>query len=465
MYRNSPFSVYLALLALLPALYASSAAAMTKYIAFGDSITLGLGFDNCPAEEAQTCGYITRLRQRFSAANIPATFYNAGVGGERTPQALERIDLVLDEQGGDVFLLMEGTNDITRRISPETTLTNLDLLAERAEQRGLTAVHATLILRYPNAKVDAENLLNRNLARSIRELAFTTGRDLIDPFEIFSQFPEETVYDDFYFSSTTDPVGHPNPAGYDLLGGVFSDALLGIDTVPPVIGDLLPVDGGGIGPLTPVAVRLHDFGVGLDRSETRMWINESEVSFTDAGSESWQEITYRAGLDPGEYTARVTAVDLLGNFTARTTGSFTVFEVPGPCEPDEFTLCIDNQVGDRRFQVTLDWETAIGGGQEGQGKALPLASIGLRRGGLFSFFEVNNPEMLIKVLNGCGINGNFWIFGAPTTTLGFDLVVTDTLAAAFGMPRSIYEWRQSNPDGQNADAFADTLAFPTCAFQ
>ena len=73
---------------------------------------------------------------------------NRGVGGEKTPEGLSRIDQVLDE-GGDVLLLMEGSNDISRNISIETTLFDLGEMARRAEERGLEVVHATVIPRIP----------------------------------------------------------------------------------------------------------------------------------------------------------------------------------------------------------------------------------------------------------------------------------------------------------------------------
>ena len=44
---------------------------------------------------------------------------------------------------------------------------------------------------------------------------------------------------------------------------------------------------------------------------------------------------------------------------------------------------------------------------------------------LFYFFSPDNPEMLLKVLNGCGVNGHWWVFGSAATDLSYDISVSD----------------------------------------
>ena len=44
---------------------------------------------------------------------------------------------------------------------------------------------------------------------------------------------------------------------------------------------------------------------------------------------------------------------------------------------------------------------------------------------LFYFFDENNIEIIIKVLDGCGVNGKYWIFGSVTTDLDYTLTVMD----------------------------------------
>jgi hypothetical protein len=61
---------------------------------------------------------------------------------------------------------------------------------------------------------------------------------------------------------------------------------------------------------------------------------------------------------------------------------------------------------------------------------VPLASLGVVRGGLFWFFERGNPEMLVKVLDGCGLNDHFWIFAVAGTDAGFEIRSTDRATGA-----------------------------------
>jgi streptogramin lyase len=121
------------------------------------------------------------------------------------------------------------------------------------------------------------------------------------------------------------------------------------------------------------------------------------------------------------------------------------------CVPQDGTLCLDDQPGDRRWQVEVSFHTAQGGGASGSGHAIPLASLGVSHGGLFWFFGRNNPEMLLKVLNGCAANQHFWVFSSATTNVGFTVTVMDTRAGG----KKTY----ANRDRVPAAPVQDTQAF------
>ncbi|MBV8199418.1 MAG: hypothetical protein JOZ15_02230, partial [Acidobacteria bacterium] len=123
----------------------------------------------------------------------------------------------------------------------------------------------------------------------------------------------------------------------------------------------------------------------------------------------------------------------------------------GACVASATTLCIDDQAGDRRWQIGVSFHTAQGGGLSGSGNAVPLGSLGVAHGGLFWFFGSDNPEMLIKVLNACALNQQFWVFYSATTNVGFTVEVVDTRT---GRTRSY-----SNQDGTAAAPLQDTAAF------
>lgn len=261
-----------------------------RHVAFGDSITAGEGDD--PERPPGQRGYPFRLETLLRANGEPeATVANRGVGAERTTEGLERIDQVLAEEHGDVLLLMEGTNDITRGISHETTLTNLAEMARRAENAGYEVVHATAIPRIPAANVDSENVLNQIMNQEIRDLAGRTGRQLADNFYAFGILTDP--FATHYWDDPNDHVGHPNEDGYDLMADVYLDVLTGTDSVPPVPGVLSPAHGERrVSPGAVVRVDLWDFGAGTDLGGTALLIDDAEVTAEVSGNGRQVELVY-----------------------------------------------------------------------------------------------------------------------------------------------------------------------------
>jgi len=283
--RVSPVAgLLLALVAGL--LLAFPAGAQTRYLAFGDSITAGVG----DPPEVDPPGYPPRLEQLLASAGRNAVVFNRGVGGERTPEGLARIGSVIAE-GGDVLLLMEGSNDISRSISLETTQFNLGEMARRAQSQGLAVIQATVIPRIPRALRDADNILNQELNEAIRHQAGVQGRDLADHFEVFGQLPD--LFAQYYWDSPEDFVGHPNREGYDVMAETFFDTIVGNDSVPPVTGTLLPVNGArNVGSGQPVRVELWDFGAGIDIGASRLFINGEEVGVAPTGNTRQVRLEY-----------------------------------------------------------------------------------------------------------------------------------------------------------------------------
>jgi len=74
--------------------------------------------------------------------------------------------------------------------------------------------------------------------------------------------------------------------------------------------------------------------------------------------------------------------------------------------------------------------------------------------GLFWFFSSDNWEIMVKALNGCGLNNRYWIFSAATTNVFYRMEVFDTV----GLEQKIY----FNYPGPPAPAVTDTDAFATC---
>jgi hypothetical protein len=124
----------------------------------------------------------------------------------------------------------------------------------------------------------------------------------------------------------------------------------------------------------------------------------------------------------------------------------------GPCFPNATTLCLGEG---GRFEVRSTFATEQAGGHRGVGQALPVGEQGLRDGGVFWFFDSNNPEVLVKVLDGCAFpDPHFWVFYAATTNVGFELTVKDIETEVLRT--------YTNPDLHRADAVTDTRALATC---
>ena len=95
------------------------------------------------------------------------------------------------------------------------------------------------------------------------------------------------------------------------------------------------------------------------------------------------------------------------------------FAPAAPCAPGAAELCL---LGNR-FQVTVEWQTAQG--QSGAGQALPLTATT----GLFWFFAPANLDLVVKVVDGCALNGRTWVFAGGLTNVQVALHVLDTMEA------------------------------------
>ena len=101
-----------------------------------------------------------------------------------------------------------------------------------------------------------------------------------------------------------------------------------------------------------------------------------------------------------------------------------------------------------RFQATVRWQDQAGNQDSGQ--AIPITT----DTGYFWFFDQENVELVLKVLDGCALNGRYWVFAAGLTDVEVDLVVDDVLS---GDTRSYF-----NPLGRGFEPVLDTSAFATC---
>jgi len=115
------------------------------------------------------------------------------------------------------------------------------------------------------------------------------------------------------------------------------------------------------------------------------------------------------------------------------------------CRSSDTELCL----GNRRFRVTAEWHDFMGASGPARTVATSAPDVGV-----FYFFRPDNWELLIKVIDGCSYNDNFWVFASGSTNVEYTITVEDTLTGE----RKIYD----NPLGEPAMAITDTQAFATC---
>jgi len=120
-----------------------------------------------------------------------------------------------------------------------------------------------------------------------------------------------------------------------------------------------------------------------------------------------------------------------------------VADVPVPdgvCQPSSTALCLG------RFRVSVEWQaTPTGPSQAAQ--AMPVTS----DSGYFWFFGADNVELMVKILDGRNVNGNFWVFYGALSNVAYRVTVDDVQT---GNTKAY-----TNPWGTLASE-ADTAAFP-----
>jgi len=171
--------------------------AAQQIVCFGDSLTYGTG-------AGQDMDYPAQL-----SAMIGRPVINAGVSGDTTARALQRLERDVLAKFPDLVLITLGGNDLKNGVARAVAFDNLKTIVESIQQTGARGIIGGL--RFP--------LRDRGFGRAYQELADETGAVLIP--NIF-----EGIMGNRQLMS--DPI-HPNDAGYKIIAERFYEAMRSIN--------------------------------------------------------------------------------------------------------------------------------------------------------------------------------------------------------------------------------------------
>src|SRR5919201_6810486 len=101
----------------------------TVIVAFGDSLTAGLGL---PESES----FPARLEAALKARGKDVSVVNAGVSGDTTSAGAQRLDWALPDDASAVIVELGG-NDALQGIPPDGTKAAIEKVIEKVQARGL----------------------------------------------------------------------------------------------------------------------------------------------------------------------------------------------------------------------------------------------------------------------------------------------------------------------------------------
>jgi lysophospholipase L1-like esterase len=196
--------------------------AFTRYLAFGDSITEGVGSEPIPgfrfmAAEPYPLGLQVRLAIGFPQQTF--TVINSGVAGEYAHQGgVSRFRSVLMANNPEVVLLMEGTNDLLFASGPDAAIAALDTMILEAKARNVRVMLATIPPQRPDGERNRAPIAARvaPFNDQVRALAAARGVILVDVYN--------AMINDLNVLIGVDDL-HPTDRGFAVIADTFAHAI------------------------------------------------------------------------------------------------------------------------------------------------------------------------------------------------------------------------------------------------
>jgi len=197
---------------------AQNANGSVRIIGFGDSITAGRPYSDLVGGGRHNYGgYEPPLVQLLDDDGLEAYVYNWGVGGETTPEGVNRIDIVLSTQASDYILIMEGTNDQWEGISESTTATNLEVMIDKCRAAGTRPILGNLTPADRDTGNQIPNVYNPAISRMVAD------KEKVEKIEV-ELVDHYSAVVDRWDELHADPV-HPNLEGYRAIAQTWFNSL------------------------------------------------------------------------------------------------------------------------------------------------------------------------------------------------------------------------------------------------
>ena len=198
---------------------------VTRYVAFGDSITEGFPHTLVPQllDPAPVGSYpavlLALLRARYTSQTI--IVLDEGIGGELVADGLARLPAVLNADNPGALLLMEGANDLNQFgvAGLASIVSGLRQMIRNGRGRGMSVFIGTLLPQRANGTppraVFPELVVPANDA--IRTMAASEGAILVDLYAAFGGTPDPALI-------SSDGL-HPTSAGNERIAQTFYNAI------------------------------------------------------------------------------------------------------------------------------------------------------------------------------------------------------------------------------------------------
>ena len=192
--------------------------AVVTVVTLGDSITRGVRPGVKPDET-----FAALVEAGLKKQGIAAQVINVGIGGERTDQALARLDKEVLSHKPRIVTIMYGTNDSfvdkgrkDPRLSPNEFRENLVAIVARLRASGVTPVLMTEPCWGPDGRNGLDENPNALLQRYVEECRSVAKDQKLPLVDHFAHWTKAEADGTGIADWTTDQC-HPNPTGHRIM--------------------------------------------------------------------------------------------------------------------------------------------------------------------------------------------------------------------------------------------------------